>query len=56
MAAYVKAAYYQTKAVALKEAARLRKTKRYNSKVLANTSADKHYRWVLWTQLISNRP
>ena len=47
---YVKVAYYATKPPALKEAARLRKTGHYNAKVLSNTSLDKHFRWVLWTQ------
>jgi len=47
---YKKEAYYTTKAPALKEAARLRKTGRYNAKVLPNTSLDRHFRWVLWTQ------
>ena len=47
---YTKHAYYTTKPAALKEAARMRKTGGYNAKVLANTSMDKHFRWVLWTQ------
>jgi len=47
---YTKHAYYTTKPAALKEAARMRKTGRYNAKVLPNLSLDKHFRWVLWTQ------
>ncbi len=48
--AYIKERYYTNKVPALKEAARLRKTGRYNAKVLVNMSLDKHFRWVLWTQ------
>jgi len=49
---YVKTAYYVGKRAALTEAARLRKTGGYNAKVLPNTSLDKHFRWVLWSQRI----
>ena len=47
---YTKTTYYATKTPALKEAARLRKTGVYNAKVLRNTSLDRHFRWVLWSQ------
>jgi len=53
---YKKERYYTTKQPALKEAARLRKTRKYNAKVLPNTSLDKHFRWVLWTQRKSDKP
>jgi len=54
--AYIKERYYTQKSAATKEAARLRKTGHYNAKVLKNTSMDKHFRWVLWTQRKSDKP
>ncbi len=53
---YKKERFYVSKDAALREAKRLRKTRSYNAKVLPNLSLDKHFRWVLWTQRISDRP
>ena len=48
--------YYEQKPAALREAARLRKTGKYNAKVLLNLRRDRPYKWALWTQRKSDRP
>ena len=55
MPSYSRERFYKNRAEALREAKRLRKTGRYNAKVL-KTNIPNHLPWTLWTQRISNRP
>lgn len=52
MVSYTSEGMYKTRAAALKEAARLRKTGRYNAKVKGNTNRGTYliWPWVVWAQ------
>ena len=52
---YVRERFYRDKKVALREAKRLRETRKYNAKVLPTNIPD-HLPWTLWTKRISDRP
>jgi len=53
---YIKARYGDDKRWLLKEAKRLRQTRRYNAKVLRSRKPYDSYKWTLWTQRISDLP
>jgi len=52
---YSRERYYSDRKEALREAKRLRKTGKYNAKVL-RTTVPSRPPWTLWTQRTSDRP